>query len=154
MSFILALGAGALAAMLAGASAQAEAVVVMRVIDGDTIIIGEPCSKFLPGRMLRIRVRGIDTPESRKPPARCDAEVEAGKAATAFARSLVRPGDEITVSNFGADKYMCRVVASVTLPDGRDMATELIAAGHARPYGESGVKKQSWCPTPRKKRSP
>jgi micrococcal nuclease len=147
--------AGALAALLSGTRAHAEEVVVMRVIDGDTIIIGEPCSRFLPGSLLRIRVRGIDTPESRKPPARCDAEIAAGKAATAFARSLVRPGDEITVSNVGADKYMCRVVASVTLPDGRDLATELIAAGHARPYGESGsLKKQSWCPPTRKKRSP
>lgn len=155
MTFILVLGAGALAAMISGPPAHAEAVVAMRVIDGDTIIVGEQCTRLLPGRLMRVRVRGIDTPESRQPPAKCEAEVAAGKAATAFARSLVQPGDEITVSNVGVDKYMCRVVASVTLPDGRDLANVLIAAGHARPYGEDGnLTKKSWCPAPASRKKP
>lgn len=138
--------------LLMASPALADTVTVLRVVDGDTIIIGEPCSRLLPGKPLRIRVAGVDTPESRKPPAKCAAEVVSGKAATAFVRELLRPGDQIGIEVLGPDKYACRVVASVTLPDGRDLASTLIAAGHARAY--DGGRKGSWCPRRSNARAP
>jgi endonuclease YncB( thermonuclease family) len=126
------------------ATARAEPVTVLRVIDGDTLIIGEPCSPLLPTNLLRIRVRGIDTPESRRPPAKCASEVTAGKAATLHARELIQPGDIVTVSRTGPDKYACRIVADVRLPSGRDFGSAMIAAGHARAY--DGKRKSTWCP--------
>jgi endonuclease YncB( thermonuclease family) len=133
-----------LALLFVFTTAKAEPVTVLRVIDGDTLIIGELCSPLLPGSLLRIRVRGIDTPESRRPPAKCASEAAAGKAATLHARTLVKPGDVVRLSRPGPDKYACRIVADVRLASGRDFGAAMIAAGHARAY--DGKRKASWCP--------
>jgi micrococcal nuclease len=129
---------------------RAETVTVLKVIDGDTLIIGERCSRLLDqSKLLRIRVFGIDTPESSKAVAKCDAEVTKGKAATEFARKLIKPGAQVTVSGVIQDKYACRVVGNVKLADGRSFADAMIKAGHARPYGVTNKKgaltKSSWC---------
>src|SRR5438128_5228314 len=59
-----------------GASAAREPGRVTRVVDGDTIIVGDE----------RVRLIGVDTPETKKPgtPVQCF-----GKKATAFTKRLV-----------------------------------------------------------------
>jgi endonuclease YncB( thermonuclease family) len=128
---------------------EAIPVTVLKVIDGDTLIIGEPCSRFDAKTLMRVRVFGIDTAESKAPPGKCQAEVDLGKKATEFARSLIKPGAEVGITYRAKDKWGCRIVASVTLPDGRDFAKVMIEAGHARPYGLDGsLTKTSWCSPP------
>jgi endonuclease YncB( thermonuclease family) len=116
---------------------------VVSVVDGDTLrvtVAGWP-EPFDP---IAVRVVGIDTPESRRPPAKCAGEVRLGLQAKAFAKGLLHRGDRITVRYTlkARDKYG-RLLASVTLPDGSDFAGRQIAAGLARPY--DGGRKSSWC---------
>jgi endonuclease YncB( thermonuclease family) len=84
----------------------------LRVVDGDTIRIGQE----------RIRLWGIDAPE---------AETRAGRAATAFLHELLRrQGGGLSCERLYLDPYG-RTVARCLLPDGRDPACELVRAGHA-----------------------
>ena len=58
-----------------------------------------------------------------------------GKAARAFAVGLLPVGAKVTVHSHALDKYG-RVLGRITLPDGRDFAQALMAAGHAVTYGK------------------
>lgn len=116
---------------------------VVSVVDGDTLrvtVAGWPA----PFDPVAVRVVGIDTPESRRPPAKCAGELRLGGEAKAFAKRLLRKGDQVVVhyTQGARDKYG-RLLASVTLPDGSDFAGRQIAAGLARPY--DGGRKSSWC---------
>jgi endonuclease YncB( thermonuclease family) len=123
-------------------AAGAESVTVSRVLDGDTFVIDTPCSPLLPGKNLSIRIAGIDTPESSRTFAKCEKEVAAGLAAKVFMRSLLPPGSSVALTVVGPDKYSCRIVADAAI-DGKDLATAMLEAGHARPY--DGGRKSSWC---------
>lgn len=46
---------------------------------------------------------------------------------------LLSPGTPVTLLSKQLDKYG-RVLGSITMPDGRDYAETLLAAGHAQPY--------------------
>lgn len=81
-----------------------------RVIDGDTLQIDD----------TRIRLWGIDAPERATP---------LGPAATAYLRKLTY-NVTVTCHPIDRDKYG-RVVAQCFVM-GRDLARDLIAAGHAR----------------------
>jgi endonuclease YncB( thermonuclease family) len=132
-------------AVFAALPAYADQVRSFGAIDGDTIIIAERCNLWNP-QNIRVRIFGIDTPESRMPPAKCDYEVRLGKAAKVFAQSLIKRGDIIKFKYVAKDKYSCRVVGTVTLPDGRDFAQAMIEAGHAKIYGKDGnLTKSDWC---------
>jgi len=104
---------------------------VAYVIDGDTF-------RLASGE--RIRIAGIDAPESRQGQARCRAELALGKAATARARAMVedRP---VTLVRVG--RSYDRTVAEVRL-GGRDLAGTLVAAGVAR-WWPRGARKPDWC---------
>lgn len=125
---------------------------VIRDVDGDTLRVSIPRwpAPFTP---IDVRIFGIDTPEHVKPPAQADCEVTLGLKAAVFARALVKPGDTVAITWRRAnphDKYG-RLLGSVTLPDGRDWAATMIAAGLGRPYGADGnLHKAPWCadPTP------
>lgn len=67
-------------ALLLIAAAPPDQGRVGYVIDGDTFRLesGE-----------RIRIAGIDTPETQKGEAKCSAEIVLGRAATALARTLL-----------------------------------------------------------------
>ena len=123
--------------------ALALVAVVLSVTDGDTLRARIPAWPY-PFDVMGIRIYGIDTPESQRNRAKCVDEVESGLRAKAFARANLKPSERFQFRFRSFDKYGGRVVASVTLPDGRDFASVMIAAGHARAY--DGKRKGSWCP--------
>jgi hypothetical protein len=98
------------------------------VIDGDTFVMnGE-----------RIRVAGIDAPETHPP--RCADEARLGVEAMQKLRDLLGSGT-IRVSGTIHDKYG-REVRQV-LVGGRDVAEIMIGTGLARRY--DGAQRQPWC---------
>ena len=112
---------------------------VKRVIDGDTVTVE---ARLWPGIVAQsnVRVRGVDTPEIRR--AQCgEYERRRGRAARDFVRSVI--GEQVWLINVTHGKFGRRVVASVWLTDGRDLATILIATGHGRPY--RGGRRPKWC---------
>lgn len=120
---------------------------ILSVTDGDSLRVRTPWIDT-PFENMALRIAMIDTPESRKPPAKCAAEVAAGLNAKAYVRSLVGPGDPVHFILRGHDKYG-RLLASVTLLDGSDLGTVLVSKGLAKPY--MGGKKASWCPVARRR---
>lgn len=114
---------------------------VVRVVDGDTVAVD--ASADLPPELadLRVRLRGVDTPE-KGGRAKCDSERDAGQAATAFTEQAVAGASTIVVRNLEWGKWGGRVVADLVL-DGHSLSDSLIAAGHGRAY--DGGRRKSWC---------
>ena len=125
------------------AAAQDYPAAIVRVTDGDTLVLSVPAWKGTPFQTIPVRIVGIDTPEKRKPPAKCVTEVKKGLAAQAFAKTLAQPGDLVILTYLKRDKFF-RIDGKVKLADGRDWATAMIASGMAVPYTGSGPKKK-WC---------
>ncbi|MCY4384132.1 MAG: thermonuclease family protein [Nitrospinae bacterium] len=112
---------------------------VTRVLDGDTVKVE---ARVWPGLIAQtnVRVRGVDTPEIRRP--KCgEYERRRGLAARDFVRGVI--GEQVWLINVTHGKFGRRVVASVLLADGRDLATLLLATGHALPY--RGGRRPKWC---------
>jgi micrococcal nuclease len=116
-----------------------ETAIVQRVVDGDTLDV------VYGGRAESVRLIGIDTPEKREnEKARRDSTrtgrdiatiTAAGKAATAFMRAIVAPGERVGLE-FDVrrrDKYD-RLLAYVYLSDGRMINEEMLRAGFANVY--------------------
>lgn len=119
-----------------GASA-AEPGRVLWVIDGDTYQIahaGAPQGES-------VRARHFDTPE-KGDRAHCDAERAKAAEATAAARRLLPKGSSVLLADLGRDRYG-RLLATVSLPDGTDVATWFLRSGFAHPY--EGGRKAGWC---------
>lgn len=134
--------ARALAAFLALATpGHAYRATIIRVTDGDTLQVHVPAWKATPFADIGLRIAGIDTPEDRIPPAKCAAEVAKGKVATAFARTVLVPGQKVVFYVIGRDKYF-RLDARVSAA-GRDFGTLMLSQGYARPY--AGGMKSDWC---------
>ena len=114
---------------------------ILRVTDGDTVVIAAP---FLPKPLkpeLAIRVFGVDTPEKGHR-AQCESENARGQAATAFTKQAVAQATQRQIVIMDWDKYGGRVLGDVIL-NGQSLRQMLIANGHAREY--YGEAKQSWC---------
>ncbi len=114
---------------------------VIRVNDGDTVVISAP---FLPQPLkpeLAVRVFGVDTPEKGFR-AQCASEDQRGKMATEFTKNAVAKSIKRQVTLYGWDKFGGRVLGDVIL-DGQSLRAMLIANGFAREY--YGEAKQSWC---------
>ncbi|MDF2381773.1 thermonuclease family protein [Nostoc ellipsosporum NOK] len=120
-----------LAALLLGAAPPNGPARVAYVIDGDTF-------RLASGE--RIRLAGIDAPETRRGQAKCRREIAAGRAATATARTLLL-GRTVRFARLG--RSYNRTVARVTL-DGRDVAGGLVRLGVAR-WWPRGARKPDWC---------
>ncbi len=88
---------------------------VSKVLDGDTFT--------LRGESRRIRVWGLDAPEWNH---------RGGSAATSTLRSLIS-GKQLRCAVLDIDSYG-RLVAQCLLPDGRDIAAEMIRSGAAAEY--------------------
>lgn len=99
---------------------------VVRVIDGDTLDVN------MHGDLVRVRVIGIDTPETVHP----DRPVEHyGPEASREAKRLL-VGYQVRIDTdpyrrVHVDKWG-RLVAYVTLPDGTDYGLHMLEAGFAR----------------------
>lgn len=90
---------------------------VIRVIDGDTVEVSRN------GKIEKIRLNGIDSPESRQ---------QFGREATKFTSDMVL-GKVVKVFDKGKDKYG-RTIADIELSDGRSLNKELVKNGMARWY--------------------
>lgn len=64
----------------------------------------------------------------------------AGKAALAYLATILKVGDQVTLLSHGWDKYGGRIDGTITLADGRDLSTVMIAAGQAAPWNGAGPK--------------
>ena len=118
---------------------------ILRITDGDTVVIAAP---FLPKPLkpeLAIRVYGVDTPEKGFR-AQCESEKQRGEAASAFTKKAIESaaagGGKFQVTMYGWDKFGGRVWGDI-LVNGQSLRAALIANGFAREY--YGDAKQSWC---------
>lgn len=112
-------------------------ITVGRHIDGDTLVaevlsLGwgihlRPLSPTKPGpcaiRVLHPSAEPYDAPERG---------TTAGRAALAYVRTLLPVGNTVAIESYGFDDFG-RTLASITLPDGRDLAHAMTAAGHTKP---------------------
>lgn len=96
------------------ANAKSFSDKVVKISDGDTIQVMHN------GKAEKIRLAGIDCPESKQP---------FGQAAKKFTLSLAAQ-KIVTVKVETADRYG-RTVGEVILPDGRSLNRELVHAGYA-----------------------
>lgn len=114
---------------------------ILRVSDGDTVVVSAP---FLPAPLkpeLAVRVFGVDTPEKGFR-AQCPQEDARGKAATEFTKNAIAASQKRQMVLYAWDKFGGRVLGDIIL-DGRSLRQGLIANGFAREY--YGDAKQSWC---------
>jgi micrococcal nuclease len=117
---VLALGAGKLVG-----GARDESVRVVRVVDGDTVVVSSG------GRTERVRYIGVDTPESVKPgtPVQCFA-----KAASSANRRLVQGQAVRLVRDAEArDRYGRTLAYVYRARDGLFVNAALVRGGYARP---------------------
>jgi len=114
---------------------------VVRINDGDTVVIAAP---FLPAPLkpeLAVRIYGVDTPEKGFR-AKCPQEDARGKAATEFTKATIGASQTRQVTLYAWDKFGGRVLGDIIL-DGKSLRQGLIANGFAREY--YGEAKTSWC---------
>ena len=114
---------------------------IIRVSDGDTIVISAP---YLPQPLkpeLAVRIYGVDTPEKGHR-AQCPAEAQRGEQASTWTKNLVAKGRKFQVTLYRWDKFGGRVLGDIIV-DGVSVRQGLIQAGLAREY--YGDAKQSWC---------
>ena len=101
---------------------------VVSVYDGDTITVDVV---LWPGLTWRgkVRLRGVDTPEIQ-------TKSKAEKKRALLARDFVREriGETIYLENVKLGNFAGRVVATVRLQDGSDLAKVLIREGHGKAY--------------------
>lgn len=115
---VAAIGIGLL--MLASGTVRAEEAPILearvsKVVDGDTFT--------LKGESRRIRVWGLDAPEWNH---------QGGSAATSTLRGLIS-GKQLRCAVLDVDRYG-RLVAQCLLPNGSDIAAEMIRSGAATEY--------------------
>ena len=110
---------------------------LVRVIDGDTIDVDLDLGFDVWLKKQRVRLAGIDTPESRT---RNKAEKALGLAAKA--RLIELCGSTLAVQSLGKGKYG-RILGIPYTEEGKDICEILISEGHAVEYW-GGTKKKVW----------
>ncbi len=102
-----------------------------RVVDGDTIIVN------IDGKKERIRLIGVDTPETKHP----SKPVQYfGKEATAFTKSMIESKKVMLGYDYQLrDKYD-RLLAYVYLEDGTFLNAEIIKQGYGFAYTKFNFK--------------
>lgn len=117
--------------LLAAAVACSQPV---RVIDADTI---EVCHEQEPER---IRIAGLDAPESFRPA--CAKEKHAGiEAKYAAMQFFIRPNVTLDIERNGKDRYG-RTIGNVSV-NGKDFRQHMIAEGHGVEWKFN--EKHDWC---------
>ena len=112
-------------------------IVIERVVDGDTIALSEPIAGA-----DKIRLDGIDTPETRS--AKCRKERNLGYEAKGFARALLE-GRAVTVVHSGKKGRYGRLIARIVI-DGQDYSQIMLDKGYAVRWTKA------WRETPKEKR--
>ena len=103
---------------------------IIKVSDGDTVVIAAP---FLPAPLkpqLAVRIFGVDTPEKGFR-AQCPSEDQRGQAASKFTTAAVAKSTKRQVILYGWDKFGGRVLGDIIL-DGQSLRAMLIQNGYAR----------------------
>ena len=114
---------------------------ILRVIDGDTLVIE---ANYLPEPLkpeLKLKIIGVDTPEKGSR-AKCDEERILSNKAKSFVERQIKIATNIHIKLDSWDKYGGRVLGDVIL-DGKSLKNELLNAKLAKYY--DGGKKSSWC---------
>jgi endonuclease YncB( thermonuclease family) len=116
----------------------ANEVNIIKVIDGDTFEIEGTYifNKVLP---LKVRVRGIDTPEIK---GKCQKERDLAIKAKNFTEQFLK-NKNVVIDNIDWDKYGGRILAEVEV-DNINLAQTLIKQKLAVEYYGKG-KKFNWC---------
>lgn len=111
---------------------------VVRIVDGDTLIVR---ARIWLGQEVETAVRldGIDTPELKSP---CAAERElAGRARDTIAG--LADGRRVVLRDVRYGKFAGRVLARIETESGQDLATALLERGLGRAY--RGGRRDGWC---------
>ena len=111
---------------------------VVRVIDGDTIVVDIDQGFNDWKHKQKLRLAGIDTPESRT---RNKAEKVLGLAAKERVKELC--GDEVYIQTLDAGDKYGRILAIPLTKEGTNICATLINEGHAVEYW-GGKKKKVW----------
>ena len=107
---------------------------LVRVIDGDTVML------WCPGNgVKRARLAGFDTPEMFSP--QCKAELVKATAAMVHLRWIFLNAKDLSIVKQGTDQYGRDLMFMST--DQGTIARQMIDAGHARAY--SGGRRADWC---------
>lgn len=99
--------------------------VIVEVHDGDTMHAGIDLG-FGIELHTKLRIAGVQAPELM---------TIGGSDATQFLAALCPPGTVVLVNSKRLDKYG-RAEATITLEDGRDLASAIIASGHGIPAND------------------
>jgi len=102
---------------------------VVRWVDGDTVDVDIDLGFGVILSNKRIRLYGIDAPESRT---RDLEEKRRGKAAHHFVQGFAPTGSVVTLKTYKTGKYG-RILAEVIL-DEANINQLLVSEGHATPY--------------------
>jgi len=94
---------------------------IERIVDGDTIDVTVDLGFFLTSRM-RIRLRGLDTPEIRGP------ERPEGLKVKAFVQETIPPGKQVVINTYKVGKYG-RYIADILFHTDSQDWREIIATG-------------------------
>jgi micrococcal nuclease len=114
---------------------------ILRVIDGDTLLVE---ARPWPQQTMEVyvRIRGIDTPEMHS---KCAAVRRAGIDARQALEQLTASSPQVQLTQISGDKYFGRILANVTLSDGRNPAQYMLGEGIAVAY-DGGRKPKTPCP--------
>lgn len=116
---------------------------VLRIVDGDTIEIEAP---YLPeelGKVLHLRILGVDTPEKGHL-SHCQQEDDLSKEATYFTEHEIAKARDVKIIIKSWDKWGGRVLGDVLLDHKKYLSELLIEKGYAISYhGEKKTK--DWC---------
>lgn len=110
---------------------------VIRVIDGDTIVVDVDLGFNVILRNQKVRLAGVDTPESRT---RNLEEKALGLAAKQRVKDLC--GSEVYIQSLGVGKFG-RILAVPLTREGTNICATLINEGHAVEYW-GGKKTHVW----------
>jgi len=111
---------------------------VMSVYDGDTIRVNIDSFPDIIGKNIRIRLKGIDTPEIK---GKCQKEIDLAIMARDYLRNAINQSSHIELKNIERGKYF-RIVGELYI-DGENISKGLLKEKLAYIY--HGGKKRSWC---------
>ena len=135
---------GALAAILLWYGQQYEIQPkydIIRVIDGDTVVITAPYLPLPFEKELSLRISGINTPEIHL--AKCDKERELGEKAKKYIEERLEKSNKIVIILHGWGKFGGRVIGDILI-NGNKLSKSLLDNGYAEEYDGTGERK-SWC---------